>query len=438
MSSLLAREELHQVLQRLSVTTLCSLCSKRKELAIPNTIRKSGKDAIIVHILDHAPLTLLAVMQQVANEKADPCRRKRGHTDETLRRVAQKRDGDDSREVLGGEKDLSKFLELPTEAERKECYRRFYEATSNANVVVEVCAVCARESDLMEKKMQCMPLNGLPNNHRLIPSKPHPAHILYHGRLLEQKGIIDQDSAELIRVCSDCLCDLKKKLEAPPRYSLANNLWIGKTPWVLEQLTLPEQLLIAHIYPRIYVFKLFPKAGRGGAHPDSLQRAMRGTVSSYELSTDGICDMLEGNLMPRSPAILPSIITITYIGVSEPPKQWMRSMFRIRRQAIFGALTWLKQNNPRYYDTIEICHDRLATLPEDDVPAEITSIIRQCTDEGVLDDENDNYVQRDHDPDNGKFSNFTVLIQYSQFRRQRHRWQRIRRTCDASTRRRQQ
>jgi hypothetical protein len=112
---------------------------------------------------------------------------------------------------------------------------------------------------------------------------------------------------------------------------------------------------------------------------------------------DGVHDMLEGNLMPRPPAVLPSIINITYIGVNNLPKKWVYSMFRVRRHAVIEALQWLKENNPKYYGTIEISKERLEKLPEDDVPTEILSIIRQSTDEGILDDENDNYVQRDHD-----------------------------------------
>ncbi|KAI5981974.1 hypothetical protein EDD15DRAFT_2111124, partial [Pisolithus albus] len=134
----------------------------------------------------------------------------------------------------------------------------------------------------------------------------------------------------------------------PPRLSLANELWIGEQPWVLKQLTFPEQLLIAHLYPRVYVFKLFPKRSGGTRNISSLQNAMRGNVSTYDHNMDAISDMVDGNLMLRPPAILASLISITFIGVGDLPSKWIRSMFRVRRQAVKQALLWLQENNPKY------------------------------------------------------------------------------------------
>ena len=63
----------------------------------------------------------------------------------------------------------------------------------------------------------------------------------------------------IVSVCKECLQDLKKDDRHPPKHPLANQLWIGRTPWAWDVLTFPEQLLIALVYPRVYVFKLFPK-----------------------------------------------------------------------------------------------------------------------------------------------------------------------------------
>jgi hypothetical protein len=41
---------------------------------------------------------------------------------------------------------------------------------------------------------------------------------------------------------------------------------------------------------------------------------------------------------------------------------------------------------------IEISHAHLALLPEDDVPVEILSIIRQCKDDGIVLQESAGYV----------------------------------------------
>ena len=175
--------------------------------------------------------------------------------------------------------------------------------------------------------------------------------------------------------------------------SLMNSLWIGNVPWQLEVLTFPEQLLIAQLYPRVYVFKLFPK--QQGARHATLQRAMSGNVSTYELNMDAITSMLEGKLMPRPPSILASLISVTFVTVHDLPWKWIHSTFCVHRKVVAEALWWLKENNPKYYGDIDISLTCIDSLPEDDVPEELISIIRQSDDTASINEENDGYVPED-------------------------------------------
>ncbi|KAA1476551.1 hypothetical protein DENSPDRAFT_785204 [Dentipellis sp. KUC8613] len=184
--------------------------------------------------------------------------------------------------------------------------------------------------------------------------------------------------------------------EKPPKYAIANDLWIGRVPWELATLTFPEQLLIALLYPRVYVFKLFPKRVNGHrGDASTLQRGMRGNVSTYAMNIDDIATMVEGNLMPRPAHILASVISITFVGLGKLPPSWMKRVFRVRRQAVSAALRWLKEHNTKYYGNIEISEERLSVLPEDDVPEEITDAVHQLDDLRVLDGEVTGYVPRD-------------------------------------------
>jgi len=153
-------------------------------------------------------------------------------------------------------------------------------------------------------------------------------------------------------------------------------------------------MLIALLYPRMYVFKLFPKKG---GRPDalSLQRAMRGNVTTYELNMDGISSMVQGKLMPHPPAVLASLISVMFIGLGQLPRQWLCTTFRVRQQFVFEALRWLKENNQKYYGDIEISVQRIEELPEDDVPVEVMSTMRQTTDLGLVNQESDGYVPLD-------------------------------------------
>ncbi|KAJ7815771.1 hypothetical protein B0H14DRAFT_2603094 [Mycena olivaceomarginata] len=92
--------------------------------------------------------------------------------------------------------------------------------------------------------------------------------------------------------------------------------------------------------------------------------------------------------------ILASVITVTYVGLGELPKNWLHNTFRVRRAVVRRALGWLKAFNPKYYGHIKIDDGRIQALPEDDVPLAITSVIRQSTDTGIIDQESDGYVPR--------------------------------------------
>ena len=168
----------------------------------------------------------------------------------------------------------------------------------------------------------------------------------------------------------------------------------------MRVLSFPEQLLISHLYCWVYVFKLFPKAS-GGSDLSGLQRGMRGTVCAYDLDMAGISSMITGNLMPRPLSILSSLISVTFIGLGDLPKSWIRKTFRVRRQVIYKALCWLKAHNEKYYDTIQIDGSRISALPEDNVPIEVMAVIHQSVDVGIETQESAGYVPQFEDEDHG-------------------------------------
>jgi hypothetical protein len=329
-------------------------------------------------------------------------RKRKRCENQTSRRVARRVGVDDI------DLDDSKaFLELPTAPQMIDCYRAFFDATSNRAMAFVVCGVCARNVNVDQQRVRDYRIGSLPNGHRLIPRFHHSSHTLYEGMLLEPKGVKMRGCDVVVSVCGECVTSLGKTKENPPPYSLANNMWIGNIPWELQRLTFPEQLLVALIYPRVFVFKLFPKKGRRSHDVSTLQRGMRGNVSSYELNVDGMASMVQGKLMPRPPAILASVIAVTFIGLGQLPQKWLHSTFRVRRQVILDALVWLKKNNARYYGDIDIDNGRLECLPVDDVPPEILGIVRQTEDITLVDRESDGYVPGEGGEDNSEyFGNF--------------------------------
>ncbi|RDX42771.1 hypothetical protein OH76DRAFT_1362182 [Lentinus brumalis] len=155
-----------------------------------------------------------------------------------------------------------------------------------------------------------------------------------------------------------------------------------------------------HPQHELYQGCLLEPRGTPGYRPpsDTLQRGMRGTVSTYELDTQGVSDMIDGALMPRLPSVLATVISVTFVGVGPLPKQWLRTTFRVRRPVVHAALQHLRQAH-RHYRNITISEARLAALPEDDVPEELLGVVRQCSDAFVPVQESAGYVADDDDDD---------------------------------------
>ncbi|KAF8325619.1 uncharacterized protein EI90DRAFT_3018962 [Cantharellus anzutake] len=219
---------------------------------------------------------------------------------------------------------------------------------------------------------------------------PHPAHVLIDGMLLDPEGILDDTGSEGTHayLCSECLQHLSSN-KLPP-FTLSNKMWIGPVPEVLSRLTVPEQLLIAPVYPRCFIYKLHPKAGSTG-DPTHEQSGLRWNVTRFPMNTDDVIEMLKGAKMPWPASILASVLAITYVGVGQLPANWLKSTFRVRRRVVLEALTWLVQNNKLFSDYV-IDEQILGSLPEDDVPVEIIASIRQETAADILGREHDSYV----------------------------------------------
>lgn len=195
-------------------------------------------------------------------------------------------------------------------------------------------------------------------------------------------------------MCFDCMRSLEQHMA--PKLSLANNLWIGDVPYQLMELTTPEQLLIARHYPRCYIFKLFPRDYDSHLPLDQLYTGMAGNATLFEINTQEVVEMLCGQRMPSPVATLASVIAITFVGSKRLPVDWLKKMFRVRRDVVYEALVWLQRNNPIYAD-IQIDGNRLKELPEDDVPEELLAIVRREEDDEIVEKERESYLFHDTD-----------------------------------------
>lgn len=269
--------------------------------------------------------------------------------------------------------DIAKFMDLPNTDEIRACHSAYLKQLSNDVLREVICIVCATEA--RECLCTATALDNIPNGQLLEPTHPHPAQRLHRGMLLEEAGVVgpsDGGGDSCGWICDACMKLLKAGVR--PKLALANNMWIGSVPDELRVLTVPEQMLVALHYPKAFVYKLFTRDGVI-RDPDLLQRGMSGNVTVYPIELKDVVGMLEGNLLPRRPELLVSVIAICFVGVGRLPQRWLKGTFRVRRAVVHTALQWLKRNNPLYRD-IEISEERLLLLPVDSVPRELLSTVR--------------------------------------------------------------
>jgi hypothetical protein len=367
----------------------------------PPTKYSSRKALLVEHVLtlEH-PAVLTAVERAIAERKE-----RRTITEQNRKEASRiyQQERSARRRIEEGVQpiptDTNLFMTPISEEERRACHRRYRKLTSNEALRQEVCIICARGvSASVGKRVE---IADIPNQHLLKPNHYHYAMQadMRQNMLLWTRGIKPQeDGRESGFACQQCLTNLGNKRQ--PRYSLANDLWIGEIPDCLANLTIAEELLIARAHPRCSVFKLFPRKGWAGIDPSTLQRGMRGNVTSYEMNVKDVASMVEGRLLPHPLSLLPNLIAVCIIGKGRISKNVLKHILKVRRSHLRAALGWLKEHNPCHRD-IEISEERLQAIPEDDVPDEIESICRQETNEEVAERERDGYVP-EHDTEGGR------------------------------------
>ena len=174
-------------------------------------------------------------------------------------------------------------------------------------------------------------------------------------------------------ICQKCYSSLSK--EHTPKFSAANNMWLGDIPAELQGLTIPEEKLISLYRHNSCIIKLHSPFHSS----TTAQTALKGNcitflqnvpniVNSLPLKVGDLCDTLKG----------------IFVGAHPPERIHLKKVLTVRKKKIIQALNWLKKHNVLYRN-IDINLENIAQLPEDDVPECIMSTIEQkLGDEEIL------------------------------------------------------
>jgi hypothetical protein len=200
--------DLTESLTKLTVKQL--LESVAGEISVPRHFRKS-KAALTTFIIEHLTPTLERKLHDLLATCTAPkapalVRKRKWEEDLDSSRKASRLDSDDS-------EDSGEFLELPSAAVRKSCYRKFYEATSNRALEHVVCAVCARERGHQSDRVSSIALDEIPSPACLFPGQPHQKHTLFDGMLLQPEGVMRQGERSF---AANACATYERRRNSPP------------------------------------------------------------------------------------------------------------------------------------------------------------------------------------------------------------------------------
>ncbi|KIM34734.1 hypothetical protein M413DRAFT_80124, partial [Hebeloma cylindrosporum] len=159
--------------------------------------------------------------------------------------------------------------------------------------------------------------------------------------------ILDPDCSHM---CESCLGSLKKGKR--PLKSLANFLWIGKVPRVLQDLTYGEKMLIARVRHNRCLVRV--SSGRAKMIANAIMFT-NPTVKVYKT-------------LPPSRQELSEVLAVVFIGPANPTEEdFKRTPMFVRRNKVADALEWLKLNHSDYA-SLNISKDNLDTYEEEGIP----------------------------------------------------------------------
>ncbi|CAF4680721.1 unnamed protein product [Rotaria sp. Silwood2] len=183
--------------------------------------------------------------------------------------------------------------------------------------------------------------------------------------ILYNSDLFQQNKVDICVLCQKCHGALSKG--SIPKFSAANNMWLGDIPAELQGLTIPEQKLISLYRHNSCIIKLHSTFHS----TTTAQTALKGNcitfvqnvpniVNSLSLTLDDLCDALK----------------VIFIGARPPVRIHLKKVLTVRKKKIIQALHWLKKNNVLYRN-VNINFENIAQLPEDDVPECIMSTLEQ-------------------------------------------------------------
>jgi len=194
------------------------------------------------------------------------------------------------------------------------------------------------------------------------------------GTLLSPRGIYPSNEGSgtpQLCICNECMYSLnRRKCHTPPKFAIANGLWIGSLDEPL--MTRTEELMVARLSPlvrmkqkRQSILSSFLMLGiqvHIGVLTKGSQRVLRSHSLLFAATPGPPATMLPRSLDPEGD------FKVIYAGpFTEKERLAGMRAYTVRRDVISRYLGHFKSKNHLYSD-ISISHERIEALPTNGVP----------------------------------------------------------------------
>lgn len=172
--------------------------------------------------------------------------------------------------------------------------------------------------------------------------------------MLEIKGLgVLTTDINVLQVCSSCHRSLERN--HLPKFALANNLYRGKLPLFLSDITWIEEMVCAKYRNTAHITRLYQ------SDDSSQPKIFHGNTCAHKMNV-----VSTAHVLPRTPSDINDLLSVVFIGPGQFKPEYLGAMFRVRKAKVAAFLKFLKQNNCLYSD-MEIDVSLLNLYPEDGI-----------------------------------------------------------------------
>ena len=145
------------------------------------------------------------------------------------------------------------------------------------------------------------------------------------------------DGNVILDICTQCYSSLRRA--SMPKFALANCLYRGHLPSQFHDLTWVEEMVCSRYRYTAHITRIFQSSD------PALPNVLHGNTCAHEMNV-----VSTASVLPRTPTDINEKLSVVFIGPGKLRPQFLKNIYRIRKQKVWDFLLWLVSHNLLYSD----------------------------------------------------------------------------------------